>query len=494
MTDSPHPDDLQRLDTTARHAADQLRRHVDQHLDVDLALAAAPSTATPRARHRVMALAAVVALLAGSLALISANDDDGRNRLELDEDGNLLPDPRPGVLTPLGPRDGKDSIQLPVTVEPNRDLPDGTVVTVTGEGFVPGERVGIVQCAREAGGDTPETRGGVDGCDVGGVQYADADADGVATGTIAVRRVLTTPLTGTVDCAAEAERCLVAMGALNDYDRSGGLGVEVRGGGEPIAIPEVTVSPAEGLRDGDVVEVRGEDLTPNDELSFSVCSSDPAMCWGTGTASGPTVRVDGDGRFAAQVPVWQYLPGDYEQPGTYIDCSVSRCTLRIQGQSTPPPVFLSFVAGGDGPTPPAVAVEPAEGLAPGDTIVMRGVGFPQRAEAGFSLCSFPGGSAETYEYGTCIGFEMAGPVRVDDDGRFAVETTVPDPTDWFVGGMETCDDTGTCRPMTDEEAAEQFRCDGVISSCHLRIDAFFSDEVAGQRPFFAPAPVLITFR
>ena len=90
------------------------------------------------------------------------------------------------MLTPLGPNDGRDSIQLPITVEPHVDLQDRQVVTATGGGFVPGEQVGIVQCAREAGGEVRERRAGIDGCDIGSVQYADADADGVATGDFTV--------------------------------------------------------------------------------------------------------------------------------------------------------------------------------------------------------------------------------------------------------------------------------------------------------------------
>ena len=48
-----------------------------------------------------------------------------------------------GLLRPLGPRDGKSSIQLPLTVEPSTGLHDGQTVTVSATGFVPGESVGL---------------------------------------------------------------------------------------------------------------------------------------------------------------------------------------------------------------------------------------------------------------------------------------------------------------------------------------------------------------
>jgi hypothetical protein len=494
MTDSPHDDlpELQHLDATARAAASGLRRHVDQHVDVDLALASAPAISPPRARHRVMALAAVAALLVGSVALLDAGGDDDRDRLQVDEDGNRLPDPQPGALTPLGPRDGKDSIRLPVTVEPNRDVADGTTVTVSGEGFVPGERVGIVQCASEAGGDTPEARGGVDGCNVGGVQYADADANGVATGTIVVRRVLTTPLTGTVDCSIEADRCIVAMGALNDYDRSGGFGIEVRGGGEPIAIPEVTVSPAEGLADGDVVTVSGVGLVPGDQIGFSVCSSDPVSCWDTTPAGeewGTTVAPDGT--FTAQVPVWRYLPGAAEQPGTYVDCAVSPCSLRLSGESTPPPVRLAFLPGGEGPRAPALAVEPADGLAPGDEVVARGAGFAPGWYVNLSLCSAP--VDEPTLHSMCIPFDTGQPPRVGDDGRFAVEARVPDPAAWSEGMTEQCDSGGRCIAVEAEPSGTPF-CDAVATRCTIHVDTWSETESFGLRPTFPPVPVPVTFR
>ena len=122
------------------------------------------------------------------------------------------------------------------------------------------------------------------------MQYADADDEGVATGTFTVQRVLTTPATGTVDCALEAERCIVAMGALSDYDRSGGFGVAFAGGGEPIDIPTITVAPAEGLADGDVVHVEGDGFEPDSPVMLSVCSIDPAGCWSTGEP----IELDGE--------------------------------------------------------------------------------------------------------------------------------------------------------------------------------------------------------
>src|SRR3546814_2514733 len=75
---------------------------------------------------------------------------------------------------------------------------------------------------------------------------------------------------------------MVAAGALSDYDRSGGHAITMLGEGRPIEVPTVEVAPADGLADGSVVAVSGSGFTPNEVVSLSVCSADPATCWQTG--------------------------------------------------------------------------------------------------------------------------------------------------------------------------------------------------------------------
>lgn len=510
MTDQ-HDPDLRSVDDAARAASRGLHEHVARRVDADTALATLPATTPTQGRGRLLAVAAVAALLVGSVVVLSDHQGgDGRSHLELDEDGNKLPTPQPGTLTALGPSDGKDSIQLPVTIEPIEGLEDGDVVTVSSPGFEPGEQVGIVQCAREAGGDTPETRGGVDGCNISAVEYADADADGVATGRFTVRRVLTTPLTGTVDCAAEANRCLVAMGAISNYDRSGGFGITIAGG-EPIDIPTLTVAPAEGLHDGDTVHVEGDGYEPGSLVTLGVCAKDPAACWSTGaeltldademrelglgeTSEGGSIgfiglQVDEGGRLRGDVPVWRFLPGDV--PGTYVDCAASTCALRVtaDGATAPAPAVLRFVGGGDGPSPPAVAVDPDHDLAPGDTVVIRGAGFAPNTAFYPSLCVAPADRPE--QFSLCGGHDAEN--RTDGDGTFAIEFRVPDPNQLqgVGGGMAT---TTSCAGPADcpAESPSAPNCDGVQTVCTIHVGNYA--EGPAPRPQFPPAPVVVTFR
>jgi hypothetical protein len=453
---------------------------------------------------------AVAVLLAGSVAVLNERSDDGSTRLDVDEDGEPLPDFDVGVLRPLGPHDGKDSIQLPLTADPATGLHDGDRVAVSSPGFEPGERVGIVQCAKEAGGDSPETRGGIDGCYVGGVQYADADAEGVASGSISVQRVLTTPMTGTVDCAAEANRCIVAMGALSNYDRSGGHGIEFATDVAPIVLPTLTVTPAEGLADGDVVHVVADGLTPRSFVSLMVCSSDPAACWETGGSSEDVpysgvddqgymgMAVDGDGHLEADVPVWRFLPSN--EPGTYVDCAVSRCSLRLSGDMAPPTVPLRFTLDDAKPASPALSVVPADGLAPGDKVVVRGKGFAPGGPLMVSMCARPAGGDAAMGYLAC-GSANDSEVRAEDDGTFALQLEVPD-LGSLGGYVEDCPTDGGCATTTacaDECVGGPMgeplpiRCDGIDTECYITADVY-QGGVGPRPPIFPPSPVEVTFR
>ena len=505
MTD-PHDRDLARLDEAAARAARGLHEHVLSRLDADLALARVPASSPRRTPGRLLTVAAAVAVLVGSVAVLSdRNGDDGRSRLELDEDGNKLPTPQPGTLTPLGPRDGKDSIQLPLTITPAAvGLRDGDTVTVSAPGFQPGETVGLVQCAQEAGGETREQRGGIDACDISPYTSITADEAGVATGDYQVQRFLTTPLTGTVDCAEAAERCLVALGALNDYDRSGGFGITFAAPGpnDPAGpeIPTLVVTPADGLAHGDVVHVEGVGYPPGTQVGLQVCAKDPAGCWDTGELLAPPstdpngecsegcrgvgLLVSSDGLISGDVPVWRFLPG--AQPGTYIDCALSECTLRVvlEADTAPAPAALGFIGGGDGPIPPAVAVDPSTDLEIGQAVVVRGAGFESGAQVGINLCvTGPDGT----EFG-CIQGGNDTPV-VDDDGTFAVEFELTDlgQIGEYSATTVSCADGVPCPPAMSIPA-----CDNVQSICSIRVDVYAEGYVL--QPTFPPAPVPISFR
>jgi hypothetical protein len=394
------------------------------------------------------------------------------------------------ALTPLGPRDGKASIGLPVTVDPAVGLEDGSVVTATGSGFKPGESVVTVQCAIEAG--RPARGGqaeGVDGCDTSEYVYVDADADGVATAEFGVSTTITTAATGITSCASEPGRCIVAMAASDDYDRSGGAGITF--GPAPVpdpAAPSLSVEPSIGLTDAQVVHVVAAGLPPTTTVELEVCAVDPAACWSTGRSDEPTAALvtDAAGALVADVPVWRYLPGP--EPGTYVDCAVSACDLVLSTAADADPLVarLMFAAGGDGPVGAAISIEPDEDVAPGSAIVVRGAGFDPRTTVLLSLCITAADRDDPD--GLCL--DLGEPVHPTDDGTFEASVVVPGVE--ALGGDRLAEPSSTATTAVAPD--DRWPCDGTSTHCLVRATLAFGDVSGGPlRPRFGPDPVPISY-
>lgn len=243
-------------------------------------------------------------------------------------------------LMPAGPLDGKESWRLPVLVTPQSGVADGQLVTALGRGFLPGEQVGVVMCTSEASVE------GVAACDLGTpesayahVTYADASPDGAVIADVVLRRFITTPLTGPVDCTSAAERCLVAIGAVSDYDRSGGSFVGFAGA-PPFPEPTLVVEPPGPYAPGQLVAVRAAGLVPPRDAQVLQCRD--LRC--TMLAGG---IVAPDGTFVADVAAH---PVFVDQDGGEVVCE-DACVLAVTGigvdestaAPTPPPVPITFV-------------------------------------------------------------------------------------------------------------------------------------------------------
>jgi hypothetical protein len=301
-----------------------------------------------------------------------------------------------------------------------------------------------------------------------------------------------------VDCAAEAGRCIVAMGAISDYDRSGGHAIEFAPTDEPVELPTVEVAPATGLAHGDLVHVTADGLAPG-VAYLEVCSSDPVSCWQTGepmeveeTEGGEEyvsqvigLPVDGDGHLEGDVTVWRFLPGT--EPGTYVDCAVSRCSLRIHGDLAPPTVPLQFEGAEPPPTAPSLGVDPADGLAPGDEVLVRGAGFEPGARLMVMFCVGPAAQPEMGATG-CSGEDET---QVAEDGTFTKTFEIPE---MMSDGLmpETCTPDGRCEPSGDP--SEPIHCDGERWACSISIDPYYMGEPAVSPPAFQASPVTITYR
>ena len=386
------------LDRRAAEAADRLRREVDLDLDVDAALDRVTAGSGRRhLRANVGWAAAAVAALVVAFGLVMAasaglgggpGPDTGGEDIATGPDGTLSA--RGAQILgglPDGPLDGRESWRLPVVADPQSGLHEGDQVMLYGRGFVPGELVGAVHCASEA--DTASH--GVDACDLGeGFSHTtstSARSDGSVVVQVTVRRYIDTPGLGRVDCMAAAERCLLAIGAADDYDRSGGSYVNFADA-PPFPEPTFTVDPAGPYTPGQQVVATAAGLLPGRPGQVLQCVGDDhcvALSQG---------RVGEDGRFAATVTVGSSVSVD----GQVLACD-GDCWLAFTGigpaEATsapfPPRIHLDLLPGDltvEGATPTTAPGSGAGPAVPGPVTTVP-------ADPGSTVTTAPGATDAT---------------------------------------------------------------------------------------------------
>lgn len=360
------------LDRRADQAARGLRDHVDRRVDLDHARARLDATGTRRTREARTARVAVAALVVvagalgfavvrnGGIASVGGTGDrevsSGRNDSQADRE--IL------EQLPSSPIDGKASWRLPVLLEPESGVHDRDQIKVYGRGFENNEQVGIVFCASEA--DTANS--GIGACDLGtnggfdNVQYATAGGDGTILATITVRRHIVTPDQGEVDCASAAERCLVGMGAISNYDRSGGSYLQFDGAPD-FPTPTLTVTPDGDLTAGQTVDVSVSNWAPSRQIRFQQCQGVVCQNLLDGAATS-------DGTFAAQLVLNDEIVVDGVANPCGGTCVLRATGIGLPGQSVQP--FpddhpLTFVLPADGQEASTTTAAPTTTTAPATT-------------------------------------------------------------------------------------------------------------------------------
>lgn len=374
------------IDDRGRRAAERLNRSIGSEDVSSLSRRVQETRTTRRVTRWPAVAAAVVAVLAIAGGVLATQHRGGDNfrKAAKSIDGNTA------KIGPQSPIDGKASMMLPVTATPSTGLHDGDLVTVHGEGFAPGEDLGVVMCAVEAG--APDHRG-IDACDIGDVASPKASSDGTVDITFSVHQVITAGTMGRIDCAERPGRCLVGVGAMSDYDRSGGAPISFDESIAPLSKPTFSATPATGLADGEGVVLHGVGFTSNARYSVRQCTDRgvcadltvPAMSGfeGSGMAedgSDVTPRtVDGAGNLSVTVHVQRYIAGDASsggEPGQEVDCASSACSLSI-GQDTsagssldPEPVVLGFDPALPSSSKPTMSLSSTDGLHVGDVVTV----------------------------------------------------------------------------------------------------------------------------
>lgn len=324
-------DPLTGVDDRAREARDRLRFQVDRHLDLGAARAAVDAAAARQRRNRArVAAAGFVVLLVGAWFALAAGRADVDDT-DPDRDEIVAPEPD-GADAATGiavgaPYDGKDSARLPVVAEPQSGLHDGDVVRVRGRGFRPDEQVGIVHCATEA-----DIQGSaIDACDTTVGVYVAASSDGTVDAEVPVHASINTPSTGPVDCTSGPERCLIGVGAMADYDRSGGTYIDFADA-PPFDEPHMTVTPDGPVAPGQAIEVAISSYVAGRPVRLQQCVGDRCRTLLDGKATA-------EGTFVATVLVDDPIVDDR---GT-VPCD-GACELRVTGIGEPGASSMPFPA------------------------------------------------------------------------------------------------------------------------------------------------------
>jgi protocatechuate 3,4-dioxygenase beta subunit len=216
-----------------------------------------------------------------------------------------------------------------VEVTPATGLLDGDVVALHGTGFTPAATVYFCQGVVE-GTPGPEDCGGT-------IQSVQANDAGEFTASYTVQRFMSPPIVGSeIDCAQPSAAC--AIGASDFFASSPGAAFA------PLTFtPQpprtLTVTPAAGLADGDVVAVHGTGFVPAGTVT---------VCQGIGTvcrAPAEMVQADAAGEFSVDYTVQRLV----EVSGsTRIDCAAPTASCSM----------LSFPGTGAAAIPLAFAPQP----------------------------------------------------------------------------------------------------------------------------------------
>lgn len=361
------------IDDRANRASRALHRQVDADLDLHAAQVSHQAATRQRkakvARLRVGLVAGTALAVLAVAAFVSGGGNDPGDDFEraddatdigIDTNGMTAADRASGAeilaAMPSSPIDGKQSWRLPVQMRPQSGLVDGQTVTIYGKGFEPNDYLGIVQCSAEADVDNA----GVGGCQLnegqvtfGAVSYADADPSGNVIAQFVVRRYITTPA-GEVDCFSAAERCLVGIGAVDNYDRSGGAYIGFADAPD-FATPTLTVDPSGPLAAGQDVNVAITGWVSKRAVRLQQCAGDVCQDLLDGKAGD-------DGSYNATVTVGNAVIDP--ESGATVSCD-GGCVLKANGigvegassQPFPEPIPLEFGLPPitDGPSDMAVA-------------------------------------------------------------------------------------------------------------------------------------------
>jgi hypothetical protein len=164
-----------------------------------------------------------------------------------------------------------------MTVTPTRGLADGGTVTVNMTGFSPSEFVGVIECESPR---LPKVSKRPPRC-TPWLKVFPADSSGSATATFRVRRLIgSLSATEPLDCATLEDGCVIQGTMMS-------LHVPVHfNPATPIVRPKLTVTPHNGLVEGQTVTIRGTNFAVG-SLTMKECQTGAAAIGNLGTDALP---------------------------------------------------------------------------------------------------------------------------------------------------------------------------------------------------------------
>lgn len=200
-----------------------------------------------------------------------------------------------------------DGVRAPLLqVEPGRGLIDGTEITVSGENFVPGERVRLTQCVLN--------NTGIDLCFSSNPTHeAVPGDDGTFVVQMAADRFVDSPV-GEIDCLGDPYGCRVVAAGQRIPNP-----VELfYDGGERLPPgPDYRVSPSSDLVDGELVHVEITDFGGSDGAEF-VARQCVDLLLPEVACGDPVVGVVTGGAIGFDLAVTQFV---LSADGSLIDCA-----------------------------------------------------------------------------------------------------------------------------------------------------------------------------
>lgn len=296
-----------------------------------------------------------------------------------------------------------------ITVTPSTDLVDGTTVHVTGQGFKPGSGIEIVSCQAPFTeyGDCESPRA-----------YEQSGTDGSLTADLYLPAILATGNGEQVDCRAVACELVATRNLFQADERhTARAALAFRADGPLRPPPTLTVEPADGLVDGQEVQISGTGFRPGFVYIAQCGGPGPVYQRCSGVGDGGVV-ADATGAVTGTVQVKVLA-----RVGTgFVDCrKPPGCTIEaldFNSAEALAAVPVTFDPEGPAPTFPTLTVAPNGPLATRSGAIVSGTGFSPHTGIYLEECRLEDGLPQE-----CSGLGSSF-VETDAQGAFVAGTLV----------------------------------------------------------------------